>query len=103
MAARRRRFDVLRMVFPAADDNDFFEPAGDVQLAVAQETQIAGPQEWAFARVSQPGIKGLLGLSRPLPVSARLVCARDPDLADLAGWANRLGNRIDDAHICRRS
>ena len=49
-----RQLDVLRVVVDAADDDQVFEPAGDEQLAVAQEAQVARAQERPAA-VAQPG------------------------------------------------
>ncbi len=41
--------DVLRVDVPAPDDDQVLEPPGDEQLAVAEEAEVAGPQERAFA------------------------------------------------------
>ena len=46
--------DVLRVVVDAVDDDQVLEPAGDEQLAVAQEAQVARAEERPAA-VAQPG------------------------------------------------
>ena len=38
-----RRFDVLRIMVPTANDENVFEAAGDEKLAIFDETQIACP------------------------------------------------------------
>ena len=53
VAAFDRQLDVLRIVIDAADDDQVLEPAGDEQLAVVQEAQVAGPQERPVAAVRQ--------------------------------------------------
>ena len=46
--------DVLRVEVAAADDDQVLEPAGDEQLAVVEEAEVAGAQERPLAGV-RPG------------------------------------------------
>ena len=55
-----------------------FKPAGDEQLAVLQEAQVAGAQEGPFAGVLQIGAERALGLLGALPVALRHARARRP-------------------------
>ena len=48
-----RLLDVLRIVIAAANDDHVLHAAGDEQLAVAEEAQVAGSQEAAFAAVDR--------------------------------------------------
>src|SRR5258706_11404742 len=51
MAALNRQLYVLRIMVATANHYQVFEAAGDEQLAVVQEAQIARPQKRPFARV----------------------------------------------------
>ena len=55
-----RLLDVLRIVVAAADDDHVLEPAGDEQLAVVHEAEVAGPQEAAFV-AGDAGAEHLVG------------------------------------------
>ena len=79
------QFDVLRIVIQTADDDQVLEPAGDEQLAVVEEAQIAGAEKWPLvAAVVQMAAENLLRLFRTIPITLRDAGPLDPDLADLA-------------------
>ena len=90
--------DVLRvMIFPANDDQVFDAP-GDVELRVAQETEIAGAQP----RTAAVGVRGVQDVARVVglcPVTGRDVRAAYPDFADgvLRQRRPRLG--LDDPQL----
>src|SRR3954452_11526236 len=65
-----RLFDVLRIVVAAADDDHVFHSASDKQLAVAEEAQVTGSQEFAIAAWYRRG-EYLLGLLRTIPIASR--------------------------------
>ena len=64
MALADRQLDVLRIMVQPADDDQVFQPAGDEQLAVLHEAQVAGAQERALAGVLQIGAERPLGFFR---------------------------------------
>ena len=86
MAPLGRLLDVLRIEVAAAEDDQVLDPAGDVELAVVQEAEVAGPQERAVA-VGGAGAERLLGIVGPLPVALGDARAADPDLARPIGRA----------------
>ena len=97
MAPLDGRLDVLGIDVAAPDDHQVLEPAGDEQLAVRQEAQVAGAEEGPLAGVGQDGAERLRSLLGPVPVAVRDARAGDPDLADPVGagiGVRRLG--IDD-------
>ena len=52
-----RVLDVLRIVVTAGDDNEVLEPAGDVDLVVDDDSQVAGGQPLGVGRrAGGPGI-----------------------------------------------
>ncbi|SKT22918.1 Uncharacterised protein [Mycobacteroides abscessus subsp. abscessus] len=79
---------------PSIDDHQIFYPAGDVQLAVDIDAEVARTEPDG-ARLSAGGVTALiqarlqlvteadLGLLRATPVSATNVVAVQPDFADL--------------------
>ena len=77
-----RPLEVLRVDVAAPDDDQVLEPAGDEQLAVAEDAQVAGPEERPRAGVGRAGAERPLGLLGPPPVAPGDARARDPDLAD---------------------
>ena len=52
----------------AADDDQVFPSAGDIELAIAYETQVARSQERAFARIDKVGVEGTAGQTRVVTV-----------------------------------
>src|SRR5205085_10133757 len=82
-----------------ADDDEVFEPARDVQLAVVDKAEVARAQERAFARVQQVGVKGLFGLFQFAPIALRDARPTDPHLADLLRLTPSQAFGIDDAHL----
>ena len=89
-------FDVLRIKVTTAKDEEIFDPAGDEQLAITKETEIAGPQERPLARLCQDRAEDLVGSSLRSPVSLGHTASRNPDLSDLMGGAAHPGLRIRD-------
>ena len=45
MALLDRPFDVMRVVIAAPDDDEVFQPAGNEQFPVFEESEISGPEE----------------------------------------------------------
>ena len=67
MGALGGQLEVLRIVVAAAEDDQVLEPAGDEQLAVEDEPEVAGAQEAALAAVAgEPGA----GSRAPSPPAA---------------------------------
>ncbi len=85
VACARRGFDVLRVMVEAADDDEVVDPAGDVELPLVHEAQVAGAQEGAVAGVAQARVKRRRGLFGIAPVALADGLAGDPDLADAVG------------------
>ena len=48
------RFDILRIIIAAANDDDVLHAAGDEELSIAKEAQIAGAKELARKLFGQP-------------------------------------------------
>ena len=88
-----RQLDVLRIVVHAADDDQVLQPAGDEQLAVVQEAQVAGAQERARGRRRRRAWNVCCVASSRLPVALGHAGAGDPDLADLVRPARRRTSR----------
>ena len=68
--------EVVRIVLQTADDDDVLEPAGDEELSVAQQSQVAGAEERAFA-VRQAGAERLARFLRPPPIAGRHAASRN--------------------------
>ena len=80
--------DVLRIVVAAADDDHVLEPAGDEQLAVLDEAEVAGPQEGPATAVASPAVgRRSARLSGAAPVAVGDRRAATQNLADVAGRA----------------
>ena len=82
MALADRQLDVLRIVVRPANDDQVFQAPGDEHLAGLHEAEVAGPQEGAFARVFQVGVKGAGRFVGPFPIALGHAGTADPDLAD---------------------
>ena len=87
-------FDVLGIQVVTAHDQHVLQAPGDIQLAVAQETQVAG---------AQPGRPGVLdkGLGRGFgvaPVAQGDTRPGGPDLTDLVVGQHLQGVRFDHLH-----
>ncbi len=85
VAFERRQLHILRINVEAVQDDQIFQTSADVQLALVQETEIAGTQVTLavgrfrdFAGKAPPSVFG------PLPVALRNAGAAYPDLADAA-------------------
>ena len=90
-----RLLDVFRIVVPPANNDQVLQPAGHEKLLLADEPQVAGPQERAFAATrstggpgstgcpGQAGVKGCRGGLRVFVVAVGHAGALDPDFPDL--------------------
>ena len=58
-----RQLDVVRVVLEAAHDHDVLDPAGDEQLAVVDEPEIAGAEERALAGVGEVRVEDVARVS----------------------------------------
>ena len=92
-----RPLDVERVVVPAADDHELFLAAMHVQLAVAEEPEVARPQELDRA-AGQRRAEEALRFGRSAPVAAHHPIARHPHFADLAGRQRHAPIGVDDLH-----
>ena len=92
-----RLLDVLRVVVAGADDDHILEPAGDEQLAVAEEAEVAAAQKFSIA-ACDAGAEHLLGFLGPVPISLGDRRALDEDLADfiLIAFGGGFGADDDD-------
>ena len=75
-------FEILRIMLDASDDEDVFEPPGDVQLAVTHEAEVSGAQKRTLG-VRCVRAESAVALFRPIPISPCHARAGDPDLAGL--------------------
>src|SRR5688572_10426328 len=76
--------DVLRVMIEAANDDQVFETAGDVEFAVVHETKIAGAQKSFLVIACKRSVKRLRSRLGLIPVPAGHAWARNPNLTDLA-------------------
>ena len=88
-------FDVLRVKVAAVDDQQVLAAAGDVELALVEQPEVAGAQVGAGA-VGGVGVKPLDGLGGPVVVAACDARAAQPDLADPTVGQLAQGFRVDD-------
>src|SRR5262249_55010773 len=97
VAGLDRLADILRVMVPPPDDDQFLDPPGDEELASVQEAEVTGPQvNCIHSRVIGPGPEGLPGRAGLVPVTRGDARPRDPDLTDPAGSAGDPGLGIDD-------
>src|SRR5207253_10515168 len=94
MAALGGQLQVLRIVVPAAQDDQVLQAAGEEQLPRGDEAEVPGAQERAGA-VGEMGAERRRRLLRPLPVPLGDARAAHPDLADAAGRTRLSRLRID--------
>src|SRR5579862_4206062 len=78
-----RGFDILGVVIAPANDDQILDAAGDEELAVSQEPEIAGSQEWSVATLCQSPVERIFREVGPPPVAGSHRRSRDPDFADL--------------------
>ena len=76
------QLDILRIVVDSPDDDEVLETSGDITLAAADEAEVAGAEEWPFARLQEPRFEGFSRLLGFAPVPLRDARPRDPDLAN---------------------
>src|SRR6202020_2783084 len=99
--------DILRIVVAAIDGDQIRNSAGDVELTIEIDAQIAGTQPGVLdhralsaaallAGRPQCGAERPPGLFRPAPVAATDVVALQPDFADLTVGQLGTGIRVDD-------
>src|SRR5580698_5384834 len=91
-----RGFDVLRVVIAPANDDQILDAAGDEDLAVSQEPEIAGSQEGSVAALCQPPVERVFREVGTPPVAGSHRRSRDPDFADLVRWTHAPCVRADD-------
>ncbi len=96
MAGFGRPLDVLRIDVPPPEDDQILEPAGDEQLAIAQEAEVSGAEEGAVALADQTGAHHFPALLGAVPVALRDARSRDPDLAYTILGARASGGGVDD-------
>ena len=97
----RGGFDVLRVMIEPADDDEVVDPAGDVELLLVHEAEIAGAQEGTVVDIAQSRMERRCGLFGSAPVALADGFAGDPDLADAVGRRARAGLGLDDGHAQR--
>src|SRR5690606_27600446 len=90
-----RLLDVLRIEVNAMDDDQVFQPAGDEQLALMEEPQIARAQKWTAA-VAQTGLECFVRRLLAPPVTLRHAGAGDPYFADVVRRERLTGFRVGD-------
>src|SRR5262249_49318788 len=86
-----RPLDVVRVDVPAPDDDQVLQAAGDEQLAVAQEPEVARAEERLSAAAGQGRAEGLLRPPGIPPVAPGDAPPAHPDLADAVAGARRAG------------
>src|SRR5579864_1518728 len=96
------KFKILRIVIAAVEDDQVLQTAGDEQLAVVEEAQIAGAQEGALLgvlNIGNMGAEGALSVGGLVPISEGDVGAGNPDFTDVAGRAFCRSVKIDDGNL----
>src|SRR5678815_1635794 len=97
MTFLHRLLDVLRVMIETANDNEIFQPAADVQLAVADKPKITGAQKRSLTTIAgKARLKRLLGFCGAIPVAECHTRIRNPDLTDLINATPATGLRIND-------
>ncbi len=102
VALLNRLLDILRVAIHPADDEHVLQAAGDEQLAVVQEAEVAGPQERPFLGIGNVGVKDRLGRFRVAPISLRDARAADPHLAHFVRGTFLEGVGVDDQNFLVR-
>jgi hypothetical protein len=93
-------FDIVGKDVPAAEDQHVAQAAADIELAVAQETEVAGPQIGPLRRLARDvRLEYLLRLVGQPPIAGGPAGAVNPDLADGLVRHGQARIRIDDAHV----
>ena len=86
----------------AADNNHFLDTAGEIELALIQNTHIAGAVELSI--ITGDDRMKSLGFFRILPIAGAYAAALDADLADFTGFTGgTIRTDSDQDHIARRS
>ncbi len=108
MALFDRELQVLRVAVDALEDDEILESPGDEELAVAEESQVAGAEVRPLAGIGgiagitgtgEPRLEDLGALLGPRPIAGGDARPLNPDFADLVGRpaGERLG--IDDRDL----
>ena len=96
------RFDVLRVVVEAANDEHVLAAPADIELAVVEEAHVAASQPgWPTLRVTgKPRLEDRRAQLRSSPIAAALAATPNPDLPDLPFARGAWGCRhVDDLHL----
>src|SRR6266704_1916747 len=98
MGGSRVDLDVVWVEVAARDHEHLLDTSGNVELTVAQDAEITGPQEARLAICGRCVVR-LRGLLRSLPIAPRDAGTLYPDLADPVRPEHRTAVRIDDPHL----
>src|SRR5262245_31900343 len=91
-----RELEIVGVVLESPDDQHILDASGYEQLAVALESEIAGPEERTLAMLFEIRLKSRGGFLGTVPVAPGNAVARNPDLTDLPGYAVRTAHWIRD-------
>src|SRR5262245_55833472 len=94
-----RQLEVLWIMIEAAHDQHVLDSAGHEQIAVSEEPEVAGPEEWSLTRLVEERMKRGRGLLGPIPISTRHAGTGHPDLANLIRSAPNVPDGIDDDDV----
>ena len=81
--AAHAQFDIVGIQVASPHDNHLLLAAGDKQISVVQETQVARPQIGFLAFALDRRLEVKAGVLRPAPIPFRHAGSSHPDLADL--------------------
>src|SRR5262249_28183755 len=76
---------VLGVQIPPAEDDEVLEPAGDEELSLVEEPEVARAQEGPLTGIREAGSEGLPGLLGLVPVALGDTWACDPDFPNFPG------------------
>src|SRR5438132_566296 len=89
-------FDVLGVNVAAVHNDQILESAGNIELAVSQESQVARAEERAVIQAGQGRPERLLGHLGSIPVAGCYAGPGNPDLTHSILGAGTESVRIDD-------
>ena len=93
VAGFNRTLDILRVMIPAADDDQVLDAPGNEKLSAKQESKIAGPQERTIA-AGQACLEYTRGVGVAAPVPLCDVRPGHPDFANLSILHRCAGIRV---------
>ncbi|MCF0085441.1 hypothetical protein B0E37_00480 [Streptomyces sp. MH192] len=100
VGAFRRQLDVVRVVVAALHDDDVLGAADDVQLALAQEAEVARAEPGGVLLPLDTGAEGLLGGVGAAPVAVGDAAPGEPDLPDAVARGDPSpGVRVDEGDV----